>query len=628
MMAIGERFWLLVGLVVLLEALVIAGLVLDRIRRGRTELLLAERLRFESLVSELSARLIPVSLGDVDTELEGGLQRVVEFLRMDRGSLIEHVPAGTIVRIAWAVEGIERLSPILEAAQFPWTAERVQRGVIVRFSRIDELPQEAATDRKSFESQGIRSSLALPLSVRGSMLGVLAFDAIRAERTWSDEVVQRLQLLGEVFAGALERKRLELLLAERLRFETLLSEQSATFSSLSATEVDREIKRGLRRIADFFTADWGSLAEFSHDTRVARITHSWVTEGAAPRPSTVSLAEIPWAMGRLHGGEVVRFSRVEELPAAAAVDRETYRKLGITSQIEVPLKVGGALLGTLTFSTLGAERAWPDELVQRLQLLGEVFANVLSRRQSEMEAQRLRQDLAHVGRVSTLGELTASLAHELNQPLTAILSNAQAAQRLLQADPTNLAEVSAILTDIVEDDQRAAAVIHRLRGLLTKGALELAVLDLNELVGEVARVVSSDMIVRNVVLRFELAKGLPPVRGDRVQLQQVVLNLILNGLDAIGASRTGDRTLVVRTGRDGPAAVQVAVRDSGAGINEADLDHIFHAFYTTKADGLGMGLAIARSIVDAHGGRLEAHNNADGGATFSFSLPLPQDQGP
>ena len=386
---VGSR-WLAVGLLVLLEALVIAGLVLERIRRGRVEGLLAERFRFESLLSELSARLIPVSLGDVDSEIERGLQRVVEFLRMDRASLIEYVPAGTVVRIAWAVEGVERVSPILEPGQFPWAAGRVQSGEVVRFSRIDELPQEAAaTDRKSFQALGIRSSLTLPLSVRGSMLGVLAFDSLRAERTWSDELVQRLQLLGEVFAGALERKRLELLLAERLRFETLLSEQSATFSSLSATEVDREIKRALRGIADFFRADWGSLAELSHDTRVARITHSWVTEGAAPRPSTVSLADIPWVMARLQGGEMVRFSRVEELPAdAAAVDRETYRKLGITSQVEVPLKVGGALLGTLTFSTLGAERAWPDELVQRLQLLGEVFANVLSRRQSEMGGRR------------------------------------------------------------------------------------------------------------------------------------------------------------------------------------------------------------------------------------------------
>ena len=458
------------------------------------------------------------------------------------------------------------------------------------------------------------------------MLGVLAFDTLRAERTWSLELVQPLQLLGEVFAGALERKRLELALAERLRFETLLSEQSATFSSLSATEVDREIRRSLRRIADFFKADWGGLAELSHDTRVVRITHAWVTEGAAPRPATVSLAEIPWVMARQQGGEVVRFSRVDELPADAAVDRETYEKLGIKSQVEVPLKVGGALLGTLTFSTFASERVWPDELVQRLQLLGEVFANVLSRRQSEMEAQRLRQDLGHVGRVSTMGALTASLAHELNQPLTAILSNAQAAQRILRADPVNLEEIREILTEIVEDDKRAGEVIYRLRGLLRKGGLEFTLLDVNETVGEVARLVSGDAVLRNVAVRLELAPHLCPVRGDRVQLQQVVMNLVLNGLDAIRESAGTERTLVLWTAREDTGAVRIAVRDSGTGIDEADLDHIFQAFYTTKTDGLGMGLAIALSIVEAHGGRLEARNNPAGGATFSFTLPVAMDQ--
>jgi signal transduction histidine kinase/ABC-type uncharacterized transport system substrate-binding protein len=425
------------------------------------------------------------------------------------------------------------------------------------------------------------------------------------------------------------RRRADLALAERLRFETLLSEQSLAFSRLPATDIDGEIERGLRQIVDFLRVDRGSLAEFSADSRTAHITHSWAAEGVEPLPSALRLAQFPWVTARILRGEVVRFSRSEELPEAdAAVDRQTYRDLGITSHVEVPLMVEGKIVGALALSTLGTTRLWRDDLVQRLRLLGEVFASILSRRRAEMEAQRLRQDLAHVGRVSTLGELTASLAHELNQPLTAILSNAQAAQRLLRADPTDLGEVRAILKDIVEDDQRAAAVIHRLRGLLKKSELELAILDLNELVSEVARLVSSDMAARGVVLRLELAAGLAAVRGDRVQLQQVVLNLILNGLDAIGASPTGDRTLVLRTDTDGPAAVRVAVRDSGTGIDEADLDHIFHAFYTTKSTGLGMGLAIARSIVDAHGGRLEAHNNADGGATFSFSLPLAPDQEP
>jgi len=611
------------GLLVLFEAFLIAGLLLERTGRRRAEFSLAERLRFESLLAELSARLIPVSLGDVDSEIEGGLQRVSEFLHVDRASLDEYVPGGASVRISWAVKGIEERSPAVDIGQFPWTDEQLRRGQVVRFSRPDELPEEAATDRQSHQSLGTRSYLSLPLNVGGSMLGVLSFDAIRSERTWPDELVQRLRLLGEVFAGALERKRLELALAERLRFETLLAEQSATFSSLSAAEVDREIERALRRLADFFRADWGSLVELSHDRRMARITHSWVAEGAASAPSTISLADVPWVTGRLQGGEVVRFSRIEELAEeGAAVDRRTYLRLGIKSQVEIPLKAAGALLGTLRFSTLGVERVWPDELVQRLQLLGEVFANILARRQSEIEAQRLRHDLSHVARVSTMGELTASLAHELNQPLTAILSNAQAAQDILESTPVNLEEIRQILADIVEDDKRAGEVIRRLRGLLKKDNLEITALDVNEIVGEVARLVSGDAVLRSVSVRLELAERLPAVQGDRVQLQQVILNLILNGLDAMRESVTNDRALVIRTATDGPASVLVAVRDSGTGIDEADVEHIFQAFYTTKIDGMGMGLAIARSIVEAHGGQLTARNNPEGGATLSFTLPV------
>ncbi|MGH7301382.1 MAG: sensor histidine kinase, partial [Candidatus Rokuibacteriota bacterium] len=223
--------------------------------------------------------------------------------------------------------------------------------------------------------------------------------------------------------------------------------------------------------------------------------------------------------------------------------------------------------------------------------------------------------------VSTIGELTASLAHELNQPLTAILSNAQAAERILDSDTADLAEIREILGDIVEDDKRAGEVIHRLRGFLKKGTLELSILDIGELVGQVARLVTSDAIIRNVAIRLELAPGLPPVGGDRVQLQQVVLNLLMNGLDAMRESGLGERTLVLRTSGAGSTGVVVAVEDSGVGIDVADLDHVFHAFYTTKPDGLGMGLAIARSIVEAHGGQLDARNNPQGGAIFSFTLP-------
>jgi signal transduction histidine kinase len=418
------------------------------------------------------------------------------------------------------------------------------------------------------------------------------------------------------------RRRAELSLGERLRFETLLAEQAATFSRVSGTDVDREIERALRRIADFLAVDWSGLTEYSENSQTARVTHWWMAEGVDPPPVALGFDEIPWSVTQLRRGETVRFTQIEELPESeAAVDRQTYRRLGVKSQVAIPLTVEGAVVGALAFSAVATERAWRDEFVQRLQLLGEVFANTLSRRRAEMEGERLRQDLAHVGRVATVGELTTSLAHELTQPLTAILANAQAARRILESDGPDLAELRAIVGDIVDDDKRASEVINRLRGFLKKGTLERSSVDMGELVGQVARLVAGDAVLRNVVTRLELASDLPPVHGDRVQLQQVVLNLILNGLDAMRDVKAVNRTLVLRTARGTGDSVEVTVRDSGAGIEKADLDNIFEAFYTTKADGLGMGLAIVRSIVEAHGGRVGARNNPEGGASFSFTLP-------
>ena len=419
------------------------------------------------------------------------------------------------------------------------------------------------------------------------------------------------------------RRRAEVSLGERFRFETLLAEEAATFSRVSGADVDHEIERALRRIADFLGVDWSTLTEYSEDSRTARVTHRWVAEGMGPQPvAALGLGETPWSVEQLRRGITVRFVRVEELPEVeAAMDRQTYRRLGVKSRVAVPLTMEGVVIGALAFSAVTVERAWRDEFVQRLQLLGEVFANTLSRRRAEMEGQRLREDLAHIGRVSTVGELTASLAHELNQPLTAILANAQAVRRILDAGQADLIEVRAIVDDIVDDDKRASDVIGRLRSLLKKGALERSSLDMSELVGQVARLVAADAVLRGVVIELELAPDLPPVAADRVQLQQVVMNLILNGLDAMRDSAVGGRILLLRTAREGEGSVAVTVEDSGAGIASTELGQVFDAFYTTKANGLGMGLAIVKSIVEAHGGRVEARNNPTGGATFSFALP-------
>jgi PAS domain S-box-containing protein len=246
--------------------------------------------------------------------------------------------------------------------------------------------------------------------------------------------------------------------------------------------------------------------------------------------------------------------------------------------------------------------------------------DVTERRQAEAEAQQARQELAHLTRVSTMGELAGSLAHELNQPLTAILSNAQAAQRFLNATPPNVGEVKEILKDIADEDRRAAEVIVRLRAMLKKGDAQTQPQDVNEVIHEVLGIMRSDLVVRHVAAESCLRAGLPRVGADRIQLQQVLLNLIMNACDAMTDNSPGDRRLTISTEFVDAGLVQVAVADRGSGFAPEKLGRIFEPFRTTKPNGLGLGLPICRSIISAHGGRLWATNNTDRGATVRFTL--------
>ena len=251
--------------------------------------------------------------------------------------------------------------------------------------------------------------------------------------------------------------------------------------------------------------------------------------------------------------------------------------------------------------------------------------DITDRRRAEQDARQLRESLAHVTRVTTAGELAASMAHELNQPLTAILSNAQAAQRFRLSDASaDAEEVGEALADIAHDAERAGEVIRRLRGLLRKGDIKREPLDINEAIREVTSLAYNEAMLREVSVDLDLADDLPLVLGDRVQLQQVILNLVMNACEAMGGADLGIRELQVQTRRSTPDAVQVSVEDSGPGIDENRIKEIFEPFVTTKAGGMGMGLSISRSIVQAHGGELSALANPDRGATFVFSLPIRQ----
>jgi two-component system sensor kinase FixL len=247
-------------------------------------------------------------------------------------------------------------------------------------------------------------------------------------------------------------------------------------------------------------------------------------------------------------------------------------------------------------------------------------ADVTSRKQDEVEMIRLRDALTHAGRVSTMSQLASGLAHELSQPLGAILRNAETAELLLQRSPPDIEEVHAILADIIKDDHRAGGVIDHMRDLLRRRGEEHAALDVGELVDEVLVLLQPDAASRKVRLGVVLPGALPPVRGNRVQLQQVLLNLILNGMDAMAVVPPERRRLVVRARQADAGAVEVAITDAGPGVPAAKLERLFEPFFTTKPDGMGLGLPICASIIGAHGGRIWAENSP-AGATFYFTLP-------
>ena len=278
--------------------------------------------------------------------------------------------------------------------------------------------------------------------------------------------------------------------------------------------------------------------------------------------------------------------------------------------------------------------SWQIALVTAVILVQAVFISVLlrehRRRQfAEVQSRQRMAELAHVNRFSTAGELTASIAHEINQPLGSIMTNAETAQAILKSQTPDIAELPIIvelkdiLNDILEDDRRATEVIRRMRSLLKKAPFELKRLDLNDIVRDTVEFLSSLAVGRKVELVSRIALETLPILADRIQLQQVILNLVVNGIDAMRDTSSENRILSIRTSRIDNYA-QLSVSDRGPGVAEEQLNEIFQPFYTSKAEGMGMGLSIARTIIEAHNGLIWAKNRDHGGASFKVKLPLVQ----
>lgn len=262
-----------------------------------------------------------------------------------------------------------------------------------------------------------------------------------------------------------------------------------------------------------------------------------------------------------------------------------------------------------------------DDSEQAIQMTGTVH-DITERKNAEEDRRLLREELTHMSRITTIGTLAGALAHEINQPLTAIMSNAQAALRFLDAEKPNIDELREILSDITDDTIRSSDVIHQLRDFMKKGEIALIPLNINETIKEVVNLTHRDAESRHISIRIDTNEDLPEVMGDKVQLQQVILNLVINGFDAMMYQDSDSRELVIQTEQDEDNSIHIAVQDTGMGIEEEKLEQIFEPFVSTKPEGMGLGLSINQYIINAHNGRMWATNNPDHGATVHFTLPV------
>jgi C4-dicarboxylate-specific signal transduction histidine kinase len=548
---------------------------------------LEDRLQFETLISHLSSRFVNVPPNEMDATIEDTLRSVCEFLAIDLGVLWQWrstdqdslMPTHAYVR---KEKGIPPPSEPLHHEQYPWVVEQILEGRMVVVPSLDALPEEAAVDRQSAAAVGIRSNLTFPLALAGEFpVGALAFNTVLAERDWPDSVVMRLRLVAQVLTNALSRSRHD----EQRKWSKARLAAGAQLAGLGFYEVNLE-----QRTA-YFDEPLRDLCGLPPDREVGLEPLAFWAEHLHPEDRGRVLED----RRQLHEGAYDTISVEYRFQHPERGERWLHHRAGVFRR---------------------------DASGQAIATFG-VLRDVSERHQAAEEARQNREEIAHLARVALAGELSGTLAHELNQPLGAILSNAQAVRRIIAQQEPDWTEVRVILDDIIADDKRAADIIVHLRELLRRGdgSLGSAAVSLQDVVRRVLQLVHREAVERGIVVRTEFETPEIFVRGDSVQLEQVVLNLVMNAFDAMSQEPAGSPVLAIRIEPLETGGVRVSVSDTGTGIAPELEGRIFEPFMTTRSRGMGMGLAICRTIVGAHGGSIGGANNEGAGATFHFILP-------
>ena len=535
---------------------------------------LEELLAFERLLSDLSARFANVAGEQVVEEIEIALKQLIEFIGFDRSTFAEFTDRGKANFLCTvAVEGVEPLPLGAVPASLSWFVSELLAGRPAIIRSYKDFPREAASAAKFYRDVGIRSQLAIPLSVGGRIVAAIAFGSFLGTRKWPDELIARVKVIGEVMAQALVRKRSEAALrASEQRWRSIFET-----STLAILVVDHDLHYTATNPA------FRAMLGYTED-ELRRLT-----------PPDITVEEE-------RDGTLKRLADLQEGKIDHYVVEKQYRRKD----------------GKIIWAQVSVARV----SVSEREMFIVTMIDITETKKAQDNLRATQSELARVAQLTTMGQMAASIAHELKQPLVAITTSCYAGLRWLAKEPPSSEKVRACIDRIADATRRADQVINGIKAMFQKGSQEKTLLNVNQLIREVLELVSGEAQKKRVIVRGDLPDEIPPVLANRIQLQQVMLNLITNAIEAMDLTTDSPRLLQVTSTLHSPSNVVIAVEDSGPGMDSNDVNRIFDPFFTTKPHGMGMGLSICRNIIETHGGKLRLARTSRDGSSFEIALPI------